>query len=259
MIQDRQAADRTRQTEPGLPQPRARQPERTNIGRGESWISGIGGAALCTYGLWKRGGWGMALALLGGCLVLRGISRRSALYQMLGVSTAQHDPREQVDRWRARALRIERTVTVNLPPQELYRRWRDLARLPEMIPGIKEVQVQSPIQSRWTMKARGLFAVSWEAVIRSEEPNEYLTWQTLPGSTIRHQGSVQFTPAPGGRGTEVKVILEYMPPVGRLADRLVSLCGLAPEQQVREALRHFKARMETGEIPTAGKQSHGSM
>lgn len=251
MIQSRPAAARAGQEQPDLRQPCAQRLEVTNISRRERWISGIGGSALSAYGLWKHGEWGMALALLGGSFVLRGISGHSALYQVLRISTAKGEPQEQT-------LKVERTVTVNLPPQELYRRWRDVERLPEVIPGLKEVQARSPIQSRWTLEKRGPFAISWEAEIMSEEPGEYFTWQTLPGSAVCHQGSVQFASAPGGHGTEVKVILEYMLPGGKLAHRLASLCGLAPDQQVREALRHFKAMMETGEIPTTQKQPHGA-
>lgn len=227
-----------------------------NVGREERWISGIGGSALSLLGLWKRGGWGIALALLGGGYILRGISGRSILYRALGISTVQRGPLERAERQRERMFRVERSVTVNRSPQDLYRHWRALERLPEIIPAVEEVLVQSRLRSRWTAQTRGPFALSWEAEIIGEEPDEYLSWHTLPGSTFRHQGTVRFLPAPGGRGTEVKVTLEYNLPGGKLTTWLATLCGLVPDQQAREALRHFKALMETGEVPTVQKQPH---
>lgn len=257
MIQNRPAAYEIRKRQPELAQARTRDLTKANMSRVEGWISAIAGTALSAYGLWKRDKWGIALSLLGGVFMLRGISRHSALYQMLGVSTAQRAPKEQEGRGKGKAFRVERAVTVNLPPQELYRRWRDLASLPEIIPALEEVRVQGDNRSRWTTKARGPFALSWEAEIVSEQPGEYLTWRSLPGSKFRHQGTVQFTPATGKRGTEVRVTMEYRLPAGKLTARLATLCGLSPDQQVREALRHFKALMEAGEIPTVQEQSHG--
>jgi uncharacterized membrane protein len=257
MIQNRPVAYEVRKQRPELSQARARNLMKRNRSRVEGWLSATAGAALSISGLWKRDKWGIALSLLGGVFLLRGISRHSALYQMLGISTAQRAPKEQEGKAKGKALRVERAVTINLPAQELYRRWRDLASLPEIIPALEEVQAQEDSRSRWTTKARGPFALSWEAEIVREQPGEYLTWHSLPGSSFRHQGSVQFTPATGGRGTEVRVTMEYHLPAGKLTARLASLCGLSPDQQVREALRHFKALMETGEIPTVQEQSHG--
>jgi hypothetical protein len=64
-------------------------------------------------------------------------------------------------------------------------------------------------------------------------------------------------PAPGGRGTEVTVPLEYSPPLGPAGAMVASLFGGAPDQHVREDLRRFKALMEAGETPTTEGQSSG--
>ena len=61
---------------------------------------------------------------------------------------------------------------------------------------------------------------------------------------------MRFSDAPGGRGTEVHVTLEYDPPAGRLGRLVAKLFGEEPDVQVREDLRRFKAIMEAGEAPT---------
>jgi uncharacterized membrane protein len=82
-------------------------------------------------------------------------------------------------------------------------------------------------------------------------------WRSLPGSDIDAAGSVHFTKAPGDRGTEVKVELQYLPPGGVVSALIAKLFGEEPEQQVREDLRHLKEILEAGEIPTVEGQPQG--
>jgi uncharacterized membrane protein len=84
-----------------------------------------------------------------------------------------------------------------------------------------------------------------------------IAWQTVEDSAIRHWGIVRFTPAPGDRGTEVKVELEYEPVAGTLGAAIAQLFGEEPAQQVEEDLRRFKRIMEAGEIPTTEGQPAG--
>jgi uncharacterized membrane protein len=68
---------------------------------------------------------------------------------------------------------------------------------------------------------------------------------------------VLFTPGPQGRGTEVRVTLDYQPPGGGLGAAVARLFGEEPSQQVMDDLRHFKELMEAGEIPTTDGQPSG--
>jgi uncharacterized membrane protein len=99
--------------------------------------------------------------------------------------------------------------------------------------------------------------VEWDAELLEDVPNRRLTWRSLPGSDVDHRGSVEFTPAPGNRGTEVHVRLEYHRPGGRAGEALALAFFQHPEQQIREDLRRFKALVETGELPTTEGQPTG--
>jgi uncharacterized membrane protein len=67
---------------------------------------------------------------------------------------------------------------------------------------------------------------------------------------------VEFRPAPGDRGTELRVRLQYDPPGGRAAKWFAKLFGEEPEQQLHEDLRRVKSLIETGEISqTPGSSS----
>jgi len=79
-----------------------------------------------------------------------------------------------------------------------------------------------------------------------------IAWRSTANADIPNTGSVWFKALPAGRGTEVKVSLEYNPPVGVLGAAVAKLYGEEPGQQVADDLRHFKNLMEAGEIPTNG-------
>jgi uncharacterized membrane protein len=75
-----------------------------------------------------------------------------------------------------------------------------------------------------------------------------ISWRSLEHSTVAHSGSVHFSPRSGGRGTIVRVELEYSPP-GSIAGSVVAmLFGEAPEQQLYDDLRRLKQVIETGEV-----------
>ena len=98
------------------------------------------------------------------------------------------------------------------------------------------------------------FHVSWDAQITIDRKNEMVGWQSIEGSTIDTAGYVRFERAPGGRGTIVRVALQYDPPAGKLGAVLASMFGKRPGGYIEEALRRFKQLMETGEIATGGQK-----
>jgi uncharacterized membrane protein len=69
---------------------------------------------------------------------------------------------------------------------------------------------------------------------------------------------VSFKPAPGGRGTDVRVRLQYHPPAGKVGAAIAWMFGEEPSQTIQEDLRRFKRLMEAGEIPTVEGQPRGT-
>jgi hypothetical protein len=59
---------------------------------------------------------------------------------------------------------------------------------------------------------------------------------------------VYFQPATGGRGTVVRVEIEYKPPGGAIGRTIAQLFGNEPAQQVKGDLNRFKQVIETGEV-----------
>ena len=181
-------------------------------------------------------------------------------------TAVKHEPGARVTPARRRGIAIEKNrarrvikcVTINRSAEDLYRFWRRLENLPFFARHLISVKETSPTESHWVAKSPAGTTAEWDAVIVKETPNEYIAWESNPGSEIDNAGSVRFRPAPANQGTEVMITLEYIPPVGALGALIARLYGEEPDIQVEEDLARFKAFMETGEIPTTVNQPVGS-
>jgi len=123
---------------------------------------------------------------------------------------------------------------------------------------LKSVTVIDDKRSHWVANAPMGATVEWDADIIEERENEFISWASVEGADIDNSGFVRFKKAPGDRGTEVKVVMEYAPPGGAVTSAIAKLFGEEPEQQIGDELRRFKMLMEAGEIATTEGQPKGS-
>jgi uncharacterized membrane protein len=155
-----------------------------------------------------------------------------------------------------RGVRVTQAITVNRPPEEVYRFWRNFENLPQFMAHLESVQVLDDRRSRWKAKAPAGRTVEWDAEVVEDRPNELIAWRSLENADVPNSGSVRFTPAPGGRGTEIRVELQYAPPGGALGAAIAKLFGEEPQQQVKGDLRRFKQVMEAGEVVHSDASIH---
>ena len=148
-----------------------------------------------------------------------------------------------------RGVKVERVTTINRPVSEVYSFWRRFENLPRFMRHLASVESIGGNRSRWRARGPAGVTVEWEAELLQDRPDEWIAWRSLPGARVENSGSVRFSRAPGARGTEVRVQLQYVPPAGTLGRTIARLFGEEPEQQVHEDLHRFKQLMETGEIP----------
>lgn len=216
-----------------------------NVGDAERLLSVAGGGLLAVAGLNSSGLARVVLPLIGGSLVYRGITGWCAAYSALGIDTACDRTAPATSVEAGHGVKIEEAVTVQKPAATLFTFWRQFSNLPRFMDHLKEVTVTDRNKSHWVAKAPLGLSVSWDAEVINERPNELIAWRSLPGSDIDTAGSVHFTPAAGG-GTEVRVVLKYVPPAGKLGHAAAKLFGESPDQQIRSDLRRFKQLMEGG-------------
>ena len=199
------------------------------------WGALIGGSALAIYGLSRWSKSGAAMAAAGGLLVFGG-------------SRISSEPAE---------IHAESSFTVNVSPEEAYRFWTNLENLPRFMSHLESVRKVDDRRSEWIARGPMQLRIKWNAEIVDQRENEWIVWRSDPNIAFRNSGSVQFLPAPGNRGTEVTVALQYMPPAGPVGKAFARLFGKDPSQAIYEDLRHFKQLIEAGEIATTVGQPHG--
>jgi len=228
-----------------------------NVGRLERYASVAGGGALIVAGAKRRDLPGLVMALLGAALLERGATGHCRMYDTLGVTTRDTGGGELPHPAATRsnptaalrasdAIKIEHRVVVDRPRAECYRMWHRFERLPEFMDHLISVRVLDETRSFWEAKAPLGRTVEWYAEIINEVPDELIAWKSVDDPDVKNAGSVHFTDAVGGRGTEVRVTLDYAPPGGRVGAALARLFGENPDQQVQDDLRRFKAIMEHG-------------
>jgi uncharacterized membrane protein len=203
----------------------------------------------------------MDLALLGRALSSGGAKRNrtaAAAAAVVGIAVQDLLLARQLGRaGRGKGIHVTQALTVNQPVDDVYRFWRDFQNLPRFMHHLESVQTMGGRRSHWKAKAPAGRTVEWDAEIVEDRPNEVISWRSLKGADVDNSGSVRFTPAPGGRGTEVRVDVRYNPPGGRVSAAVAKLFGEEPEQQLRDDLRAFKQVLETGEVVHSEASVHG--
>jgi uncharacterized membrane protein len=150
---------------------------------------------------------------------------------------------------------VGRTVTINRPKEELYRRWRDFTRFPDFMDNVERIITQGDGVSTWTIKAPAGTTVEVKTRITEDRPNELIAWKSEPDSEIQTEGRVEFLEMAPGRGTAVRLTMTYDPPGGLPGRAIAKLLQREPNVQARRDLRRFKMLMETGEIATNASPS----
>jgi uncharacterized membrane protein len=202
-----------------------------------------------TEGVWSRvGGDAIDLACLGAAFLSPGARQDRVAVStaaVLGVTLLDVLCARQLSR---SAVHVQRSIIINRSPAELYRFWQDFQDLPRFMYHLESVRTAGQGRSHWVAKAPAGTTVEWDAVITADHPNSLIAWRSLEGADVEHTGSVRFEPAPGGRGTVVRVEITYRPPGGVIGRGVAKLFGEAPEHQLQDDLRRFKQLMETGEV-----------
>ena len=204
--------------------------------------------------LWARvAGDTMDLALLGNALVAGGDKRRTgaaaaAVAGITALDVLAATAGSQVEEHEGNTVDARSAITVNASADAAYAAWRDLEALPSFMYHLKSVQVTADGCSHWVAKAPAGTTVEWDAETVDDVPGQRISWRSAPGSAVDNAGTVQFRPAPGGRGTEIHVELRYQPPGGPIGAVVAKLFGEEPNQQLADDLRRFKQLLETGEI-----------
>ena len=137
----------------------------------------------------------------------------------------------------SRILRLERSIQIGRPMEEVYSEWSRFEDLPQRVSLLREVIVRGD-ESTWRMQLDGR-PFEFNAVTSQIVPNQAIGWKSISGP--KHSGRINF--ARLGSDTLVHVTMNYAPPLGRFG-RLLAPVTDHLESKIDEALREFKRSLE---------------
>ncbi|HET9529514.1 MAG TPA: SRPBCC family protein [Blastocatellia bacterium] len=213
--------------------------------------------------VWSRvAGDALDISLLGSALASEDSDRgrlAAATAAVAGVTALDYYCAQQLGRGESARVSHVKAITVNRPVEEVYRFWRDFRNLPRFMSHLESVEVIDERRSHWVAKAPAGATVEWDAEIIEDRPNELIAWRSLEGADVENSGSVRFRRAPGERGTEIRVEMEYTPPGGIIGATVAKLFGREPGQQIKGDIYRFKQVLETGEVVHSDASIHRGM
>ncbi len=141
-------------------------------------------------------------------------------------------------------VRLEKSLQIGRPVEEVFRSWVDLERLPQLSPVIQQITRRGD-RSHWRVVVDGR-AYEWDALMEQFIPNQSVGWKSLSGP--KHTGRISFSPL--GHDTLVHVTMNYAPRLRLLAPFYPAVSEHL-ENYIERVLRDFKAGMEKREQSTA--------
>ena len=187
-----------------------------------------GGLALGTYGLLLKRGWfGSALGVAGGALLLRGAFNRP-FAELVG---------------RGGGVVVTKTIHVNAPLHHVFDLWSKPENFPRFMEHVRGVEVEGT-RSRWCVDGPAGTVLEFESQITKLVPDRMISWRTLVGQPVEHEGVVRFEET--GGTTRVQVRLEYHPPGGRIGHTIAHVLGWDPKRRMDDDLVRMKALLEEG-------------
>lgn len=171
----------------------------------------------------------------GGGLLARAISGYCPAYDLI----------ENADKLKGSNVTVTASLSVNAPVEKVYEAWRKLENLPLFMQHLDSVMVLDQFTSEWKAKIPGGLGttVSWKAEILMDEPNELLSWHSMPGSTVNNAGKVKFKDNIGS--TEIEVTISYHAPLGAAGAAGARLLTPLFERMLQSDIAGFKEYIES--------------
>jgi len=153
--------------------------------------------------------------------------------------------------------RVVRTIIVNCSPEQAYNYWHNVENLPRFMTYLDSVRSTGDRRTHWVANGPAGTHIEWDAETVNDEPNRMVAWKAVDGSQFEHMGSVKFEPAPGQRGTLVRVTMDYSST--RTAAAMGKLLKMDIGRRINHDLRNFKQMLEVGEVTQSEASVHPGM
>jgi len=138
--------------------------------------------------------------------------------------------------------RVEGSIEVEAPVQEVYDYWKTLENLPRFMTNIEEVRSTGGDTTHWTVKGPLGAKLEFDARTTQNQPNDAIAWNTENGD-VETSGQVRFQEAGSGR-TRVEVQMNYWDPPGGKTGEIASRVVSNPQVMMKQDLQNFKEIIE---------------
>jgi len=148
--------------------------------------------------------------------------------------------------------RIDSSIEVGAPVQQVYDYWSTLENLPQFMKNIEEVRPTGPDTTHWVVKGPLGYRAEFDAKTTQNKPNEAIGWNSVNGD-VQTSGQVRFKEVAPDR-TRVEVQMNYWDTPGGAIGEAASRVTSGPKANLEQDLRNFKDIMEGTATPEEVQQ-----
>ena len=210
-------------------------PEKTNVSSTGRIVSIAAGIILAYQGIKNYKKSGYTFLLPSAYLLYRGSTGYCYLSDIVGIDGTQTS--EEI-----KPFEFSSVLTIRDSKESIYKFWRNLENLPQVMKHLKKVERVSENKYKWDAEFTKV-TYSWYAEITEDVPNERISWRSTEVADIENWGTVEFREV--AQGTEVKINLNYKPAKTRIGRAIANMLDPVFRQMVDEDLRNFKRTIET--------------
>ena len=135
--------------------------------------------------------------------------------------------------------KIEDSIEVRVPVQQVYNQWTQFEEFPKFMEGIQSVQQLDETHVRWVAEVRGE-SRQWTTEITEQQPDARIAWKTIDGE-VKNDGVVTFEQVGNGQTrVNVQMDVESESTVENVAGGLLGIV----KGQVHGDLERFKQLIE---------------
>lgn len=145
------------------------------------------------------------------------------------------------------AQRLEGSIEVNAPINEVYDYWETLENLPNFMRNVEQVRSTGENTTHWSVKGPLGTSVEFDARTTQNDRNEALAWNSEDGD-VETSGQVRFQDL-GNDRTRVEVQMNWFDPPGGRVGEAVSGVVAGPKTILEQDLQNFKDLMEGEATP----------
>lgn len=145
------------------------------------------------------------------------------------------------------AQRVESSVVVEAPVQQVYGYWQTLENLPNFMSNVEDITATGPGRTHWTIKGPFGAQVEFDAETTQDTENEEISWSTI-GGDVESSGQVKFHDL-GDERSRIEVSMDYGDMPGGQAGEVVSRFVANPQIMMDQDLQNFKEIMEGRATP----------